>query len=147
MPLESKSPPVVVVVCALIEDAGGRLLLAQRPAGKHLAGLWEFPGGKVEPGEADAAALARELQEELGCMVTVGVALSPVRHDYGGRLIELRPYLCRVAALSAAPRGCEGQALAWVTAADLVGYSMPPADEPILAEWRSRSRTSAGQMS
>jgi 8-oxo-dGTP diphosphatase len=85
------------VVCALIEDGAGRVLLAQRPAHKHLGFKWEFPGGKVEAGEPPAAALARELREELGCEVTALAALPCSRHDYGSVTIEMIPFVCRLA--------------------------------------------------
>ncbi len=130
-----KTSRTVPVVCALIEDAEGRVLVAQRPAHKHLGGLWEFPGGKIEPGESPEAALRREIREELGCEIEVGAALAAVRHDYAEVTIELRPFAARLAKGSAAPESREHQALRWVTAAEMRALPMPAADAPILAEW------------
>jgi 8-oxo-dGTP diphosphatase len=126
---------VIYVVCALIEDADGRLLLAQRPAGKHLAGLWEFPGGKIETGETPQAALRRELDEELGCTVLIGEAGTPVLHSYGTLCIHLLPFRARIISGEIGSHGRENQALAWVTPATLNAYAMPAADAPIVAEW------------
>ena len=123
------------VVCALIEDAEGRVLVAQRPAHKHLGGLWEFPGGKVESGETSEAALRREIGEELGCEIEVGAALAAVRHEYAEVTVELRPFVARLVTGGAAPESREHQALRWVTAAELAALPMPEADAPILAEW------------
>jgi 8-oxo-dGTP diphosphatase len=135
-----KTSRTVAVVCALIEDAAGRVLVAQRPAHKHLGGLWEFPGGKVEPGETSEAALRREIAEELGCEIEVGVALAAVRHEYAEVTIELRPFAARLVAGAAPPESREHQALRWVTAAELAALPMPAADAPILAEWAALRR-------
>jgi 8-oxo-dGTP diphosphatase len=132
---------MVAVVCALIEDAKGRVLVAQRPAHKHLGGLWEFPGGKVEPGETSEAALRREIAEELGCEIEVGAALAAVRHEYAEVTIELMPFAARLAAGSPAPESREHQALRWVTAEELAALPMPAADAPILAEWAALRRS------
>jgi 8-oxo-dGTP diphosphatase len=131
---------MVAVVCALIEDAAGRVLVAQRPAHKHLGGLWEFPGGKIEPGETPKAALRREIGEELGCEIKVGAALAAVRHDYAEVTIELWPFVARLAEGSAPPESREHQALRWVTAAEMAALPMPAADAPILKEWAGRRR-------
>jgi 8-oxo-dGTP diphosphatase len=131
----------VPVVCALIEDAEGRVLVAQRPAHKHLGGLWEFPGGKIESGETSEAALRREIAEELGCEIEVGAALAAVRHEYAEVTIELRPYVARLAGGSMPPERREHQALRWVTAAELARLPMPEADAPILVEWAALRQT------
>lgn len=127
--------PVIQVVCALIEDAEGRLLLAQRPPGKHLAGLWEFPGGKIEPGETPEAALVREIAEELGCAVMPGAALAPVTHAYEKVTVRLIPFLARLADPAARPQAREHAALRWVERGEIAALPMPAADAPIVAEW------------
>ena len=123
-------PLVLVVACALV-DREGRVLLARRPEGKSLAGLWEFPGGKVERGELPEAALVRELHEELGIEVEPG-DLEPFNfasHGYRAFHLIMPLYLCR--SWRGAPRGRDGQQLAWVRPAELAAYAMPPADEPL----------------
>jgi 8-oxo-dGTP diphosphatase len=135
-----ESRPVVEVVCALIEDAAGRLLVARRPAHKHLGGLWEFPGGKVEPGEDAAAALVREIREELGCEATPGARLGAVTHAYATVTVRLTPFLARLAP-GAEPMAREHEALRWVTRAEIGGLEMPAADGPIVAEWVALGRT------
>jgi len=133
-----KTSRTVPVVCALIEDAAGRVLVARRPAHKHLGGLWEFPGGKIEPGEKPEAALRREIREELGCEIEVGEALAPVRHDYPEVSIELRPFVARLAAGGPAPQPHEHEELRWVTKEDMLGLPMPAADIPVAAAWAAR---------
>jgi len=122
---------LLVAACALI-DADGRILLAQRPEGKSLAGLWEFPGGKVEPGETPEASLVRELHEELG--ITTKVAcLAPLTfasHTYEKFHLLMPLYVCR--RYEGIPHGKEGQALKWVKPQALRDYPMPPADEPLI---------------
>ena len=128
---------VLVVACALV-DADNRVLLAQRPEGKSLAGLWEFPGGKVEPGETPELALVRELKEELGIDTKVS-CLAPLTfasHAYDSFHLLMPLYACRRG--QGTPRPREGQQLAWVRASDLARYPMPPADlplVPILRDW------------
>lgn len=119
------------VVAAVITDARGRILLARRTDGRDLAGLWEFPGGKCEPGESPEQALVRELQEELGITVQVGAALINVPQRYPDK--RLRLDVRRVTTWQGTPRGVEGQALAWVAPEKLVRYRMPPADQPVVA--------------
>lgn len=131
--------PVIQVVCALIEDEAGRLLVAQRPPGKHLAGLWEFPGGKIEPGESPQAALIREIAEELGCAAIPGEALAPVTHAYEKVTVRLIPFLARFAEAGARPETREHSALRWVTRAEIGDLAMPAADAPIVAEWVARA--------
>ncbi len=128
---------LLVTAVALI-DVDGRILLAQRPEGKSLAGLWEFPGGKVEAGETPEAALIRELREELG-IDTKESCLAPLTfasHSYDDFHLLMPLFACRRWQGIPTPR--EGQTLAWVRAADLRNYPMPPADIPlipILRDW------------
>ncbi len=122
---------VLVVAVALI-DADNRVLIAQRPEGKPLAGLWEFPGGKVEAGERPEETLIRELREELGIDVKEP-CLAPLTfasHAYETFHLLMPLYVCRRWDGMAHAR--EGQALKWVRAADLRSYAMPPADEPLI---------------
>lgn len=122
---------VLVAAVALI-DPDGRVLLAQRPEGKSMAGLWEFPGGKVEPGETPEAALIRELQEELG-IDTWSSCLAPLSfasHSYDDFHLLMPLYACRKWNGVVQPQ--EGQKLKWVHARELRDYPMPPADIPLL---------------
>jgi 8-oxo-dGTP diphosphatase len=122
---------LLVAACALI-DADRRILIAQRPEGKSLAGLWEFPGGKVEPGETPEETLIRELEEELG-VVTQVPCLAPLTfasHTYDGFHLLMPLYICR--RYEGIARGLEGQAIKWVRVRDLRDYPMPPADEPLV---------------
>jgi len=121
----------VEVVAGVIRDARGRVLLARRTEGRDLAGLWEFPGGKHEPGESAEAALARELLEELGIEVDVGAALINVPQRYPDK--RLRLDVRGIAAWRGHARGLEGQALVWVPPQKLASYAMPPADRPVVA--------------
>ena len=122
----------IPVACALIMDRDGRVLLAQRPAPKHLALQWEFPGGKVEPGESAADALIREIDEELGCRIEITGALPPFVHHYETVSVEMHPFVCRLADSAAAPVAHEHAALAWVKPADVRGYDLAAADVPLL---------------
>jgi 8-oxo-dGTP diphosphatase len=124
-------PLLLVAACALV-DTDGRVLLARRPEGKKMAGLWEFPGGKLNPGETPEAALIRELKEELGIDVTAA-CLAPfafASHDYGGFHLLMPLYLCR--RWKGIPRPRENQTLTWVSAQRLSEYEMPPADKPLI---------------
>ena len=129
---------VLTVVAVALLDTDHRILLAQRPTGKSMAGLWEFPGGKVEPGETPEAALVRELQEELGIDVRAS-CLAPLTfasHSYETFHLLMPLYVCRSWRGKVTPR--EGQRIAWVTAQALRDYPMPPADAPlipILQDW------------
>jgi 8-oxo-dGTP diphosphatase len=131
-------PPVVLVAAVALIDVDGRILLAQRPEGKSMAGLWEFPGGKVEQGESPEAALMRELHEELG-IETWQSCLAPLTfasHAYERFHLLMPLYACRKWNGTPAPR--EGQRLAWVRATQLTEYPMPPADLPlipVLRDW------------
>ncbi len=122
---------VVVAACALV-DADGRVLITQRPAGKSMAGLWEFPGGKVEPGEAPETALIRELDEELG-VDTAESCLAPVTfasHRYDDFHLLMPLYVCR--RWQGIPGGREGQRIKWVRPSRLRDYPMPDADKPLI---------------
>jgi 8-oxo-dGTP diphosphatase len=122
---------LLVVACALI-DADGRVLVAQRPPGKTMAGLWEFPGGKIEPGERPEETLIRELREELGVEVQEE-CLAPLTfasHAYETFALLMPLYVCR--RWSGVATGREGQALKWVAPARLRDFPMPPADEPLI---------------
>lgn len=112
----------------------GKLLIAQRRAGDHLGGIWEFPGGKREAGESYEACLRRELLEELGVEVEVQGLIEEILHSYPDRSVRLRFFRCRLPRDEPQPRGC--QALAWVSAGELAGYSFPAADERLLARLR-----------
>jgi 8-oxo-dGTP diphosphatase len=128
--------PVVLVAAVALIDPDGRVLLAQRPAGKHLAGLWEFPGGKVHAGETPEAALIRELDEELGIDV-VASCLAPftfASHAYPEFHLLMPLYVCRK--WSGIAQAREGQQLKWVRSAQLADYPMPPADKPLVAMLR-----------
>lgn len=125
--------PIVLVVAVALIDVDGRVLIAKRPEGKKLAGLWEFPGGKVEPGERPEAALIRELREELGIEVSES-CLAPfvfASHAYDSFHLLMPLYLCRRWNGVVAAR--EHDALAWVRPDRLSDYPMPPADEPLVA--------------
>jgi 8-oxo-dGTP diphosphatase len=122
---------LLVAACALV-DADGRVLIAQRPEGKQLAGLWEFPGGKVETGETPEECLIRELREEIG-VETQAACLAPLTfasHSYDDFHLLMPLYVCRRFTGIAAPR--EGQALKWVKPVRLRDYPMPPADAPLI---------------
>ncbi len=120
---------VQVVAAALIDDAG-RVLLAQRPTGKPMAGLWEFPGGKIEPGETPETALARELAEELGIVPAAMVPVQFVSHAYAD--FHLVMLLFAVRGWSGVPEGRDGQALRWVAPAAMAALPMPAADVPLV---------------
>jgi 8-oxo-dGTP diphosphatase len=127
----SETKLTLVVACALV-DADKRVLLAQRPEGKAMAGLWEFPGGKVEPGERPETTLIRELKEEIGITVTEP-CLAPLTfasHAYESFHLLMPLYICRRWEGLVVAR--EGQALAWVRANKLRDYKMPPADIPLI---------------
>jgi len=129
---QASLPTVLVVAVALI-DVDGRVLIAKRPEGKALAGLWEFPGGKVEPGERPEQALIRELREELGIEVSES-CLAPfvfASHAYDSFHLLMPLYLCRRWSGVVAAR--EHASLAWVKPNRLSDYPMPPADEPLVA--------------
>jgi preprotein translocase SecA subunit len=133
------SRPVVHVVAAAVIDAAGRVLIAQRPAGKHLAGGWEFPGGKLEPDEERAAGLARELKEELGITLSgIPRPLIRVRHAYPSKVVLLDMWV--VKRYVGEPRGLDGQALRWCPQEELPEANLLPADKPIVAALRLPER-------
>ena len=113
------------------------MLLAQRPAHKHLPLKWEFAGGKVELGEEPAAALIREIREELGCTITIVRALPRFPHRYGDVVIEMFPFVCRLAAGSSEPHAHEHVGLAWVAPDELIDYDLAAADLPVVADYRA----------
>jgi len=122
---------VILVVAAALYDAAGRVLIAQRPPGKHLAGRWEFPGGKVASGESESQALARELREELGIEVLASRALMRLTHSYTDRSVELSMWI--VERYTGVPRALDGQQLRWVAPADLGAQDLLEADRPFVA--------------
>lgn len=131
-PTEAVRADLLHVVAAALVDADGRVLVQQRPAGKPMAGLWEFPGGKIDPGETPEAALVRELDEELGIGVT-HVCLAPAAfasEPLGDRHLLLLLYVCRKWA--GIPEARHATALKWVYPAQLHSLAMPPADRPLI---------------
>jgi len=126
------SLPVVEVVAAVIER-DGKILIARRRAGTHLAGLWEFPGGKREPGETLEEALGRELVEELATPGIVGEVIETVEWAYPDKRVQLHFFRCH---LKDEPRPLEGQEIAWVERADLPRYEFPAADAALIERLR-----------
>ncbi|HEY4162873.1 MAG TPA: (deoxy)nucleoside triphosphate pyrophosphohydrolase [Dongiaceae bacterium] len=125
--------PILTVVAVVLVDPDGRVLLAQRPEGKSMAGLWEFPGGKIQAGESPEGALIRELAEELGIDVAES-CLAPLTfasHRYENFHLLMPLFVCR--RWNGIPTPQEGQKLAWVRPSRLGDYAMPPADRPLIA--------------
>jgi 8-oxo-dGTP diphosphatase len=122
--------PVIRVVAAALLDGERRVLIAERPHGKHLAGRWEFPGGKVAAGESDAQALERELKEELGVRMRSGRALMELTHRYEDRSVELAMWI--VEDFCGEPRGLDGQRLKWVRSDQLAAEDILEADRPFI---------------
>jgi 8-oxo-dGTP diphosphatase len=120
----------LLVVAAALYDGDGRVLIAERPAGKHMAGRWEFPGGKVNVGEVEAQALARELREELGIEVTSSRPYMRLTHSYDDRDVELSMWI--VERYSGAPQGLDRQRLKWVQPARLLDEDILEADRPFV---------------
>lgn len=136
-PPECAQKPVVLVAAVALIDADGRVLLAQRPEGKAMAGLWEFPGGKVDEGETPEFALMRELREELD-IETRPCCFSPIAfasHGYDDFHLLMPVFACRV--WRGTPRPQEGQSLKWVFPVDMYDYPMPEADIPLVAQIQS----------
>ena len=132
----AERPGVVVeVAAALIQDPAGRYLITRRLPGAHLEGLWEFPGGKREPGETLEQCLRRELAEELGADFIVGEKVETVTWRYPEKTVALHFYRCRLAAGDVAPR--QRQAVAWVDPARFGDYDFPPADRVLLDRLRA----------
>ncbi len=128
-PAEAQRPLVRVVAGALFDD-GGRVLIAERPAGKHMAGRWEFPGGKVGAGEGDERALRRELAEELGVEVLAARQLLTLTHEYDDRIVELSMWI--VERYRGEPRSLDGQRLKWVSVRQLPDEDILEADRPFI---------------
>ena len=122
--------PRLRVVAAALFDTRQRVLIAERPAGKHMAGFWEFPGGKVGAGESDAAALTRELDEELGIEARPESEIMTLTHEYPDRTVDLVLWKTRL--VRGEPRGLDGQALKWVECQALGNERLLPADEPFI---------------
>ena len=118
------------VIAGALFDEQGRVLIAQRPPGKHMAGGWEFPGGKVAPGESHQDALRREMQEELGTDVDVREIVSTATHAYDDRHVTLHFYAC---GLKGEPQPLLGQEMRWVGRSELASLGFPPADEELIA--------------
>jgi 8-oxo-dGTP diphosphatase len=123
--------PRLRVVAAALFDADRRVLIAERPAGKHMAGWWEFPGGKVGSNESDAQALIRELHEELGIDAEPNAEIMTLTHDYPDRVIDL--VLWRATVRNGVPRGLDGQQLKWVDCGALAAERLLEADRPFIA--------------
>jgi 8-oxo-dGTP diphosphatase len=121
-----------IVVAAVIRDADDKVLLTRRPDGRHMAGLWEFPGGKVHDGETPARALTRELVEELGVAIEVDSPITFAVHEETGMQIVLLFYAARI--VEGDPRPREGQAIAWVPPTELDRYPTPPADSALIRQ-------------
>jgi 8-oxo-dGTP diphosphatase len=119
-----------IVVSAAVAQRGDTILVTRRLEGTHLAGLWEFPGGKCEPGETHAACLVREIREELGVGVRVGRLLLSTRHDYGVRVVELHFFACEI---DEEPQPLLGQEIRWVARRELATLDFPPADGELIA--------------
>jgi 8-oxo-dGTP diphosphatase len=128
--------PVVYVVAGALFDRDGRVLIAQRPVGKHMAGRWEFPGGKVAAGESESQALVRELREELGVTVIACRPFMRLPHSYGDRVVELSLWLVDV--FSGEPAGLDGQQLKWVAVSGLEQEDILEADLPFVRALISR---------
>ena len=126
----------ILVVAAALYDATGRVLIAQRPPGRHLAGRWEFPGGKVGAGEAEREALGRELAEELGVEVHAAEPLMRLTHTYPDREVELSLWI--VERYRGVPAALDGQALKWVAPAQLACEDILEADRPFIAALAAR---------
>ena len=124
-------PEALEVVCAVIVRSDGRFLAARVPSHKRLGGRWEFPGGKIEPGESAEAALIREIREELGVGIRIGQPLEAVSHDYGDFGIRLHPILASLA--DGEPVAAEHPELCWVNHAEAAALDWAPADQPVLA--------------
>lgn len=125
------------MVAAALYDQAGRVLIAQRPAGKHMAGRWEFPGGKVGRNESESVALARELREELGVEVTAARPLMRLTHAYDDRDVELSLWI--VDEFTGSPAGLDAQQLKWVTPAQLSTEDILEADRPFIAQLQDQA--------
>jgi mutator protein MutT len=133
-PAPSPAPPGVIEVAAALVFREGKLLVTQRPPGTHLAGLWEFPGGKREAHETWEQCLSRELIEELGISVHVGPLYSEIQHDYPTKSVLLRFFLASLAPGSPEPRPIECAAIRWISRTDLSSIEFPPADARLIQQ-------------
>jgi mutator protein MutT len=127
----------IIDVAAGLVFHNGKLLITQRRPDDHLGGLWEFPGGKVEPGESFEHCLIRELREELGIEVSVGPEIEDITHTYPEKTVRLKFLFCRLASGSATP--IHVHALAWITQNELANYEFPAADAKLLELLKARS--------
>jgi 8-oxo-dGTP diphosphatase len=128
------------VVAAALFDSQGRVLIAERPAGKHMASWWEFPGGKVAAGESDGAALVRELREELGVESRAHAEIATMSHEYSDRIVDL--ILIEATIVSGDPQGLDGQRLKWVECRNLGEERLLPADLPLIPKLQALSFSS-----
>jgi mutator protein MutT len=140
MKTSGPTQPASIEVSAGLIFRGSQLLITQRLAGSHLAGLWEFPGGKREPGESFEDCLRRELQEELGVTVVVHDLMESLTHAYPEKTVHLRFFRCTLAEPTAEPRPLGCQAVQWVTQKTLAGYAFPAADARLLAQLQDPAR-------
>ena len=131
------NPQFIRVAVGIVIDKAGRILITKRAENVHQGGLWEFPGGKVEPGETTAVALARELDEEIGIAVVDCESLMTVSHDYGDKQVLLDVY--QITDWLGEPRGLEGQPLAWVMPHGLAAYRFPAGNQSIVARLSGES--------
>jgi 8-oxo-dGTP diphosphatase len=136
-------PRLIEVTAALVQDERGRYLITQRRQGSHLAGLWEFPGGKREGDESPEACLRRELAEELGASFAVGEKVETIRWEYPDRVVLLHFYRCRHEAGTIRP--LEAQAMAWAEPGRLREYDFPPADRAIVERLVAGDVSSSGE--
>jgi len=136
----SAAPPVQVAAALIVRE--GRYLLTRRKAGVHLAGFWEFPGGKREPGESLEECLCREVREELGIAITAPALFRILRHDYPEQSVELHVFRCAIREGEARPLGCAD--LRWVDPAELSSFELPPADLPLVEALQDEASERSG---
>jgi 8-oxo-dGTP diphosphatase len=139
--LNAPKLPEIRVVAGALFDAHGRVLIAQRPPGSHMAGRWEFPGGKIDAGETELQALGRELAEELGVRLLGAEHMLELTHDYPERRVILSMWT--VTGYEGAPSSLDGQALKWVSPVELAGEDLLEADRPIVSALVARAATAA----
>ena len=132
---------LVDVTAAVIGGKDGRILVCSRPAGRHMAGKWEFPGGKIEPGETPEDCIRREIREELGMAIAVGPVLTVMEHDYGVKYVRVTFF---AAVSDDTPAAKDGQAFRWVTADEMESVAFLDADRPVAAEIRKKTKKISG---